>query len=181
MEISKTSDTTQADAGDVITYTVTVTNTGQAAYTQAAPASFVDDMSGALDDASYNDDANATAGSASFAAPALSWLGPLPVGATVTVTYSLTVDNPPTGNGEILNVVTTDAPGGNCQDMDAANCQTRATVVSQPPPPAPDLASTGSPVSLQLLVLGISLAGLGTMLTLRARWVNRRKQGTGGR
>ena len=45
----------------MVTYTITVTNSGQTAYTGAA---FADSLSGLLDDASYNNDATATAGPA---------------------------------------------------------------------------------------------------------------------
>ena len=55
-----------ATPGSVITYTVTVTNSGQTPYTGAT---FTDPLSGSLDDAAYNDDASATAGSVS-ASPA---------------------------------------------------------------------------------------------------------------
>ena len=44
--------------GRSVTYTVTVTNSGQTPYTGAA---FTDPLAGVLDDAAYNDDAAATA------------------------------------------------------------------------------------------------------------------------
>ena len=47
-------------------YTITVTNTGQTAYTGA---SFTDPLAGVLDDAAYNDDAAATAGTVSVRQP----------------------------------------------------------------------------------------------------------------
>ncbi|MFP3670873.1 hypothetical protein SB717_37960, partial [Priestia sp. SIMBA_032] len=77
--------------GTKVTYTVTVTNTGTAAYTTASPASFTDDLTAVIDDATYNGDAN---NGATYAAPTLSWSGPLAVGATRTVTYSVTVNSP---------------------------------------------------------------------------------------
>ena len=52
--------------GATVQYTVTVTDTGQTPYTGAA---VTDDLSGVLDDAAYNGDAAATAGSVSFASP----------------------------------------------------------------------------------------------------------------
>ena len=47
-------------------YTITVTNSGQAAYTGA---SITDSLSGVLDDAAYNGDAAATTGSAVLRQP----------------------------------------------------------------------------------------------------------------
>ena len=48
-----------ATPGGVVTYTITVTNTGQVPYTGAG---FTDPLGGVLDDATYNSDAAATAG-----------------------------------------------------------------------------------------------------------------------
>src|SRR5699024_911285 len=48
------------DVGDVVTYTITVTNDGEGDYTQDAPASIIDDLTGVLDDADYNGDVSAT-------------------------------------------------------------------------------------------------------------------------
>ncbi|MFP3380461.1 hypothetical protein SB767_29515, partial [Bacillus sp. SIMBA_069] len=90
--VSKTSSPSgPVTPGTKVTYTVTVTNTGTAACTTASPASFTDDLTGVLDDATYDNDAT---GGATYAAPTLSWSGPLPVGQTVTVTYSVTVNDP---------------------------------------------------------------------------------------
>ncbi|SOD70768.1 uncharacterized repeat protein (TIGR01451 family) [Jatrophihabitans sp. GAS493] len=114
--VRKSASTTNAAPGSKITYTVTVANTGQVAYTGAAPASFTDDLTSVLDDATFNNDATASAGpSPTFASPTLSWSGPLPVAATVTVTYSVTVQNPDAGDGSLQNrVVTPPASGGSC-------------------------------------------------------------------
>src|SRR3984957_19531357 len=97
--------------GSVVHYTVTVTNSGQTAYTGAT---FTDPLSGVLDDAAYNGDAAATAGSVSFASPNLTWTGNLAVGASATVTFSVTVNNPDTGEKILVNTVTSATPGSNC-------------------------------------------------------------------
>ena len=97
--------------GAVVRYTVTVTNTGQTPYTGAA---FTDSLSGVLDDASYNGDAAATAGSVSFASPNLSWTGNLAVGAVATITFSATVNNPDAGNKVLASTITSATPGSNC-------------------------------------------------------------------
>ncbi|MEK8104130.1 hypothetical protein NKG94_01520 [Micromonospora sp. M12] len=76
--------------GNTLAYTLTITNSGQIDYTATSVA---DDLAGVLDDAAYNADASATAGTVSYAEPVLTWTGNLAVGATVTVTYTVTVDN----------------------------------------------------------------------------------------
>jgi uncharacterized repeat protein (TIGR01451 family) len=98
-------DRTSAKPGDLVAYTVTVTNTGQ---TSLPAAGFVDDLSGVLDDASFVD---TTAGT--FTAPKLTWTGELAIGATRTVTYRVRVNDPPTGDFLLRNVVTSDTPS-NC-------------------------------------------------------------------
>ena len=92
-------------------YTVTIADTGQTPYTGASVA---DDLTGVLDDAAYNGDASATAGSVSFATPALTWTGSLNPGDSATVTFSVTVNNPDTGNKVLSTVVTSAATGSNC-------------------------------------------------------------------
>ncbi|MBB1154723.1 DUF11 domain-containing protein [Amycolatopsis sp. DR6-1] len=111
MDISKVVDKKEVKPGDKVTYTVTVRNTGQ---TVLSGATFTDDLSKVLDDAAYGNDASASVGSVSFAAPRLTWTGDLPVGATATVTYSVTVNTPVKGDFKLANVVTSDTPGGNC-------------------------------------------------------------------
>ena len=73
-----------------------------------------DPLGGVLDDAAYNNDAAATAGTVSFASPVLSWTGDLAAGAAATITYTVTVNNPDTGNQSLANTVTSATPGSNC-------------------------------------------------------------------
>lgn len=110
--VSKTADVVSALPGDVITYTITVTNTGAAAYTAGAPASFSDDLSAVLDDAAYNDDAS---NGAAVAGTALVWSGALAIDETIEVTYSVTVNDPITGDQSLLNTVAPTSPGGFCE------------------------------------------------------------------
>ena len=116
LTITKTAATTSgsnavATPGSAVTYTVTVTNTGQVPYTGAA---FTDPLGGVLDDAAYNSDAHATAGSVSFVSSTLSWTGDLDVGASATITYTVTVNTPDTGDQSLANTVTSATPGSNC-------------------------------------------------------------------
>ena len=111
LTIVKTASTATAAAGQTVTYTVVVTDSGQTPYTGAA---FADSLSGVLGDASYNSDATATAGTVAFSSPNLTWSGDLAVGASATVTYSVTVDNPDTGSGVLTNAVTSATAGNNC-------------------------------------------------------------------
>lgn len=104
LSIMKASDAT-ADArpGDTVTYTVAATNTGDGDYTTTNPAVVFDDLSNVLDDAIYNTDAvSDQVGQVAFSSPLLSWTGALVVGATVTLTYSVTLESG--GDGTVRNV-----------------------------------------------------------------------------
>ncbi|WP_181158519.1 DUF6923 family protein [Leucobacter massiliensis] len=102
LSIEKSSDVETARTGDTVTYSIEVTNDGTGAFTADAPASFSDDLTGVLDDASYGEDAQATSGTVSYAAPTLSWEGALAPGESATVTYSVVVTNE--GDHQLLNV-----------------------------------------------------------------------------
>jgi len=104
LAVAKESDlTAESRPGDVVHYELTLTNTGTAPYTADVPAVLADDLSGVLDDATYNGDAAASAGPAPFYnAPTLTWSGPLAPGASVTVEYSVTLRAG--GDGAVRNV-----------------------------------------------------------------------------
>ncbi|WP_035705050.1 DUF11 domain-containing protein, partial [Glycomyces tenuis] len=93
LDIEKDSDATaDTRAGDTVTYTVTATNSGTGDYTVDNPAVVMDDLSDVIDDGTYNGDATADVGDPpSYAEPLLSWSGPLAVGETVTITYTVTM------------------------------------------------------------------------------------------
>ena len=103
------------DPGQKVTYTLTAANTGE---TRLDPVTLTDDLSAVLAHAKYNGDAavetnDLNSGELTVEGDVLSWTGVLDVGATVTVTYSVTVDA--SAAGEILkNTVsgTATAPGG---------------------------------------------------------------------
>ena len=124
--VRKSSDKKTVKAGDVIKYTLTVKNTGKGDYTADWPATFTDDLSKVLDDATYNKDAT---GGATVSGTTLSWKGALAQGETKVITYSVTVNKPEKGDKRLTNVVTPTGPGGSCDTV----CTTTATV---PPTPA---------------------------------------------
>ncbi|MCM3887100.1 putative Ig domain-containing protein [Frankia sp. R82] len=132
LTITKTADSGTGNAtvvaGSPIAYTVTVVNTGQTPYTGA---SFTDDLTGVLDDAAYNGDAAASTGTVGFTAPDLTWTGDLAVGATATITYSVTTALPATGNRLVVNAVASTSPGSTCLlgSVDAACTTTTAVLV----------------------------------------------------
>lgn len=91
LTLTKAADpTTDVNAGDVVTYTLTVTNDGAGEYTALDPASVTDDLTGVLDDATYNG-GTATAGTLTETLPILTWTGPLAPTGVVTITYGVTV------------------------------------------------------------------------------------------
>ncbi|ONI92346.1 hypothetical protein ALI144C_00020, partial [Actinosynnema sp. ALI-1.44] len=77
-------------------------------------ATFTDDLTKVLDDADYQNDGAADLGAVSYVEPKLTWTGDLAVGQTATVTYSVKVKNPNTGDNLLTNAITSDTPGGNC-------------------------------------------------------------------
>ena len=123
--VTKTASSSTTSEGSKVTYTVTVKNTGLVDYTAANPATFTDDLSGVLDDATYNGDAT---GGATVTASTLSWSGALAAGATQAITYSVTVNKPDTGDHQLKNAVTPGANGGSCTT--AADCATTTPVAS---------------------------------------------------
>ncbi|SDR96762.1 hypothetical protein SAMN04489860_0497 [Paraoerskovia marina] len=91
--------------GQVVTYEVSLTNTRDEPYTADDPATFSDDLSGVLDDATW-DDVVGGPGTAEVSGDELEWAGPIGAGETVTVTYQVTVGPEGTGDGALTNVVT---------------------------------------------------------------------------
>lgn len=90
--LTKTADPvsgTTVRSGDVITYTVTGTNTGA---TVLDPASIDDDLSAVLNNTTLTSEPTATLGTVVLTDTTLNWSGALPVGESVTITYSVTVN-----------------------------------------------------------------------------------------
>jgi uncharacterized repeat protein (TIGR01451 family) len=171
--VSKSVSAHTTAAGGTVGYKITVTNTGQAPYTTKTPASFTDDLTSVLDDATYNDDAN---NGATYTPPTISWSGALAVGATVTITYTVTVDDPDNGDGRLDNVAVTPSgghgprDGGDCPaNSSRATCRTATQVTAHtaaaPPTATTTPASTGNDIRLQLILAGL-LLGAGSLSLL---------------
>ncbi|MFB8201179.1 DUF7927 domain-containing protein, partial [Kitasatospora purpeofusca] len=127
--IAKTASSGTVSAGERLTWTVTVTNTGRAAY---PGASFTDDLTGVLDDATWDAEVTATSGTTAFdqGTRRFDWRGDVPAGATVTVTYRVTVGSPPAGDKRLRNAVTgpdgTNCPAGGTDPACATETDVRS-------------------------------------------------------
>jgi uncharacterized repeat protein (TIGR01451 family)/fimbrial isopeptide formation D2 family protein len=137
-EYEKQVDATSLTEGDDVTYTITVTNTGAVAYTDALPADVVDDLSGVLDDAGDLRDITIAPdqGEAAVAGSALRWQGPLAIDQTITISYTLTVNDPDTGDHHLVNAVTSST--GECAEDGACATDTpvRSYLVEKSSTPA---------------------------------------------
>jgi uncharacterized repeat protein (TIGR01451 family) len=141
LSIVKTADTATATPGQVVRYSIVVTNIGQTAF---APASLSDSLSGVLDDAVYNLDGSATSGNVSYSGQSLSWTGPLGVGASVTIGYSVTVSTPTGGDRTLRNTVVSPSAGSACPALSpAAQCTSEVAVLV----PALAIATTSDPAA----------------------------------
>ncbi|MEV8215454.1 SpaA isopeptide-forming pilin-related protein [Leifsonia sp. NPDC077715] len=127
-EAVKTASPASALPGDTVRYTVTVKNPSRSDYPAGSPATFTDDLSKVLDDATYNRDVT---GGATLTGTVLSWSGPLRAGETVTITYSVTVNSPVKGDRSMVNTVVTSSGGGNCATGSTdKRCTVTVTVVA---------------------------------------------------
>lgn len=168
--VTKKASTDTATQGSTITYTVTVTNTGKTAYTTARPASFQDNLIQVLDDATYNGDVKATAGTTAYERPNLTWSGPLAVGGVVTVTYSATVNTPDTGDRKVINAVVPTGPGGACAT--AGSCTTTTDV-----PPGFAVHTGGTATAAVFPAAGwwgLTGMGIAALFGCAAMWLRRR-------
>jgi uncharacterized repeat protein (TIGR01451 family) len=125
LTITKTASTSTTTPGATVGYTITVTDSGQTPYTAAT---VTDSLDGVVLDATYDKDAAATSGTVSYASPDLTWTGNLNPGDTATITYTVTVDNPDTGDKHLVNFVTSTDPGSTCpSDSPAPTCTATVT------------------------------------------------------
>ncbi len=109
--INATASASTVAQGGTLGYTVTITNTAASAYSGVA---FSVPLSNVIDDAAYNNNAAATSGTVSVTGPTLTWTGSLAAGAVATITFSVTVNNPYTGNGTLAFTLTSPTTGTNC-------------------------------------------------------------------
>ena len=127
LTIVNTASVSTTTPGSTVVYTFTVTNTGQTPYTGV---SVTDPLTGVLDDAAFNNDASTSSGTVGYASPNLTWTGSLASGASATITFSVTVNNPDTGNKSLTTVVTSAAAGNNCPAGGTdPRCTTMVTVL----------------------------------------------------
>ena len=131
LTITKTANVATTTPGSVVQYTITVADTGQTPYTGAT---VTDNLTGVLGNAAYNGDAAATTtGTASYASPALMWTGSLTPGGTATITYSVTVNDPDTGNTILTNTVASTAPGSTCPPgTGGSRCSVTTGIIAGP-------------------------------------------------
>ncbi|MFF2041476.1 hypothetical protein ACFVVX_13670 [Kitasatospora sp. NPDC058170] len=144
---------TNPGPGDTVTYTVTARNLSAGTHHGAV---VVDDFTGVLGAASYNDDARASAGQVTYSRPSLTWTFDLRPGATGTLTYTFTVQAD-AGGKHLDNRITALGDGSNCSapstrsvrvgqaaaSADDDGCTTSTTV--NPPKPSPSPSPKPSP------------------------------------
>ena len=109
--ISASANASAVAQGGTLGYTVTITNTAASAYSGVA---FSVPLSDVTDDAVYNGNAAATSGAVAVSGQTLTWTGNLAAGAVATVTFSVTVNSPYTGNGTLAFTVASPTTGTNC-------------------------------------------------------------------
>ena len=141
LTITNTPSTDTATPGATVGYTLTITDSGQTAYTGITVTESFAQM---LDDAAYDNDAIASTGTLSYTSPTLTWTGSLAAGASATVTFSVTANNPDTGDKLVIVTGTSAAPGSACPaGTTAAPCRSTVVVLT----PALDIVATAGSAS----------------------------------
>ena len=107
--ITKKVDAAEAKPGDLVTYEIAIKNTGTSPYTSHHPVTITDDLSDVLDDAVF---VGSITSGAYISGSILTWSGPLAVGGTANISYTVRVMEPGAGNGVMNNrVVPSDSEG----------------------------------------------------------------------
>ncbi|MGW8357462.1 DUF7927 domain-containing protein [Streptomyces wedmorensis] len=131
LEITRTASPAKVGPGDTLTYTITARNVSAVDYPNAR---FGDDLTGNLDDADYNGDVRTDLGTVSYEKPRIGYAGTIPAGRTATVTYSVKIKNPPTGDGRLRDAVEVETPRSNCGDGSEDPACAVAPVLDLPKP-----------------------------------------------
>ena len=126
LKITKTADRLTVVAGSPVAYTITVTNVGETAY---APATVTDSLAGVLDDAQYDGNGTATVGTLELVSNSLVWSGPLEIGHTAVISYSVMTKPPATGNKLLANAAVSASSGSTCTLGTEPGCSTAVTVL----------------------------------------------------
>ncbi|WP_235866451.1 isopeptide-forming domain-containing fimbrial protein [Serinibacter arcticus] len=146
-ELTKTSDPvsgTTVQGGDTITYTVTGTNTGA---TVLDPVVITDDLAQVLNNAALTGTPTASAGAApTVAGTTLTWNGTLAVGASVTLTYTVTL-NEDVPAGTIINNIASGSAQPPTTPENPVPPITPPPVETEHPVPGFELTKTSDPVS----------------------------------
>ncbi|MFD4374111.1 hypothetical protein [Streptomyces sp. NPDC058486] len=135
LEVTKTATPRTVEPGDTLTYTITAKNISGLDYPNA---SFADDLTDTLDDADYAGDAKADLGEVTYKKPRIGWTGDIPAGKTATVTYSVKVKDPATGDGKLRNAVEVTSPRSNCgEGSEDPACAVTPELETPAPSPSP--------------------------------------------
>jgi uncharacterized repeat protein (TIGR01451 family) len=90
LSISKTASASGAVAGQQVSYSIVVANTGE---TPFPSAEITDPLSGVLTGATYDNDATANSGTVSVSGGVLTWTGDLALDDTAVINYSVTTNS----------------------------------------------------------------------------------------
>ena len=170
LAVDKSVDAQTVSPGGVLTYTVTVTNTGGVDIPDADPVTVTDDLTDVLDDSAYNGDATADTGAVDVVGATLTWTGGLAIGEVATLTYTVTVNRGAAAGATLINVVVSDPTmvafrAGGVEPADSAT--TTSTVQR--------VAVTGSTGIWNVFLIAVVLLLLGaTVMQSRRREVANR-------
>ncbi|MFF9504407.1 hypothetical protein [Streptomyces sp. NPDC014656] len=143
LEVTRTASPRTVEPGGTLTYTITAKNVSGLDHPNA---SFADDLTGTLDDAVHAGDAKADLGKVAYEGPGISWSGDVPAGKTATVTYSVKVKDPATGDGKLRGAVEVSSPRSNCgEGSEDPACAVTQVLETPPPSPTPPTPTPADP------------------------------------
>jgi len=172
----------EVSAGQVVTYTLTATNTGDF---NLNPAVVTDDLTSVLQHASLTGTMTASRGAApKVNGKVLTWSGPLDIGQSVVITYQMKIVDKITPQDTLKNVVVGHAKNPNVPENDVPpQCKAGAVgcevILHGDPPakPAPVYVSTGGVAASgmpQMALMSVTIACLvGATLLLRRLRIGR--------